>query len=120
VDVTWDNRLAKDDTVHLPVGTLSSITLTACHVPSGWAGHTHADLNGSGVTEGRLRLDRLPATASRNFLPLRTGSHSSRAKKAALGRPPLCFGHKGAVSIAVGLYTAIEAAMGAARANRKR
>jgi hypothetical protein len=39
----------------------------------------------------RLRLERLTATGMRNFLPL-VFDHSSRAKKAPLPGPPLCFG----------------------------
>ncbi|CUX68624.1 conserved hypothetical protein [Agrobacterium tumefaciens str. Kerr 14] len=73
------------------------------------------------MTAGRLRLDRHPATAgSGYFPPAGPGpAFASRGKIAASGRPTLRCGLSGAVSIAPGPYTAIEAAVGAARANRK-
>src|SRR5205807_4609802 len=38
--------------------------------------------NGLGLTEDRLRLDRLPATAAANFFPPRAPRFASRSKKA--------------------------------------
>ena len=63
------------------------------------------------LAEGRLRLDRLAATASVDFLPLGF-AHSSRDKK--VSPPPSSAALRpeaGASSIAFGLQIAIEAAM---------
>jgi hypothetical protein len=45
--------------------------------------------NGLGLTEDRLRLDRLPATAAANFFPPRVPRFASRSKKAAGRRQAL-------------------------------
>jgi uncharacterized protein (DUF736 family) len=42
-----------------------------------------------GLTEDRLRLDRLPATAAANFFPPRVPRFASRSKKAVGGRQAL-------------------------------
>jgi len=87
----------------------------ACRQASSWAVRERGprDLSWLDLAEGRLRLDRLAATASGNFLPLRDhptrqvalgprfttpgdrspgdpgSAHSSRGKKAASRHPPL-------------------------------
>ena len=69
---------------------------------------------------GRLRLDRPPATVRRDFLPLRTGSHSSREQQSRVPPSSTSFRPlRGAVRSSPVLVTAIEAAVGAARTRRK-
>ena len=53
--------------------------------------------NGLGLTEDRLRLDRLPATAAANFFPPRVPRFASRSKKAVDGRQALALCPSGAV-----------------------
>jgi hypothetical protein len=53
--------------------------------------------NGLGLTEDRLRLDRLPATAAANFFPPRVPRFASRSKKAVGGRQALALCPSGAV-----------------------
>jgi uncharacterized protein (DUF736 family) len=53
--------------------------------------------NGLGLTEDRLRLDRLPATAAASFFPPRVPRFASRSKKAVGGRQALALCPSGAV-----------------------
>src|SRR5258705_1932611 len=53
--------------------------------------------NGLGLTEDRLRLDRLPATAAASFFPPRVPRFASRNKKAVGGRQALTLCPSGAV-----------------------
>src|ERR1700730_17199454 len=53
--------------------------------------------NGLGLTEDRLRLDRLPATAAASFFPPRVPRFASRSKKAIGGRQALAVCPSGAV-----------------------
>jgi uncharacterized protein (DUF736 family) len=50
-----------------------------------------------GLTEDRLRLDRLPATAAASFFPPRVPRFASRSKKAVGGRQALALCPSGAV-----------------------
>ncbi|WP_146071312.1 hypothetical protein [Bosea lathyri] len=43
-------------------------------------GRPHASSNGLGLTEDRLRLDRLPATSAANFFPPPTALHREAKK----------------------------------------
>jgi uncharacterized protein (DUF736 family) len=70
------------------------------------------------LAEGRLCLDRLPATAHVNFFPRRFAA-SSRNKQVAACRPPLRCGPAAAVRSPLGLAIAIEAAMSAASRSDK-
>ena len=80
-------------------------------------GASHATSNGRIRPEGRLRLDRLPATAKPAFFPCReVAAFLAENKKALSRRPPLWLpGLTAAGRSLPGPRTAIEAAMVAAR-----
>jgi len=84
---------------------------------SPFMGAPHATSNGRIRPEGRLRLDRLPATAPPAFFPCReAAAFLAESKKAVYRRPPLRLpGLMAAGRSLPGPRTAIEAAMVAAR-----
>ena len=90
--------------------------VVSCRIPDNFhLRRPPAASNGLGLTEDRLRLDRLPATAAASFFPPRVPRFASRSKKAVDGRHALRCGPSGAGRSLPGPRTTIEAAIGAAR-----
>src|SRR6266849_3811038 len=76
--------------------------------------------NGLGLTEDRLRLDRLPATAAASFFPPRVPRFASRSKKKSRRRPSGADAVPfGCGPIVPGRTTTIEVAIGAARLEKR-
>ena len=74
-----------------------------------------ATSNGLDLTEERLRLDRLPATAAASFFPAASGGFAREAKKPSAAVLRCAARLSGAGRSLPGRTTAIEVAMGAAR-----
>ncbi len=82
----------------LPSSIAKAPRSLACLVPDNFhLRRPPATSNGLGLTEDRLRLDRLPATAAANFFPPRVPRFASRSKKAVGGRQALTLCPSGAV-----------------------
>ena len=86
----WDQHGAAVVVCEMPLlpVVFQIISTCAVHLPAS---------NGLGLTEDRLRLDRLPATAAASFFPPRVPRFASRSKKAVGGRQALALCPSGAV-----------------------
>jgi hypothetical protein len=72
--------------------------VVTCRIPDNFhLRRLPAASNGLGLTEDRLRLDRLPATAAASFFPPRVPRFASRSKKAVGDRQALALCPSGAV-----------------------